>query len=109
MHRNGARGKIERSKEHEEKKGIKIRLMAEITADNGKRVVAPIEIERGIPSVKEFGEAMYAKGMSQRDIEETIQEIYGAESSQGMISRITDKLPPEVNEWQNRPLEKYIR
>ena len=49
--------------------------------------------------------AMYAKGMSQRDIEETIQDIYGAEVSQGMISRITDKIMPEVNEWQNRPLE----
>ena len=49
--------------------------------------------------------AMYAKGMSQRDIEETIRDIYGAEVSQGMISRITDKIMPEVNEWQNRPLE----
>ena len=51
-------------------------------------------------------QAMYAKGMSQRDIEDTIREIYGAEISQGMISRITDKVMPEVNEWQNRPLEK---
>ena len=49
--------------------------------------------------------AMYAKGMSQRDIEETIQEIYGADVSQGMVSRITDKIMPAVNEWQNRPLE----
>ena len=51
-------------------------------------------------------QAMYAKGMSQRDIEDTIREIYGAEISQGMISRITDKIMPEINEWQNRPLEK---
>ncbi len=50
--------------------------------------------------------AMYAKGMSQRDIEDTLREIYGAEISQGMISRITDKILPEVNEWQNRPLDK---
>lgn len=48
---------------------------------------------------------MYAKGMSQRDIEETIREIYGANVSQGMISQITDKVLPDVNEWQNRPLE----
>ncbi len=48
--------------------------------------------------------AMYAKGMSQRDIEDTIREIYGADVSQGMISRITDKILPAVNEWQNRPL-----
>lgn len=49
--------------------------------------------------------AMYAKGMSQRDIEETIREIYGAEVSQGIVSRITDKIMPAVNEWQNRPLD----
>ena len=48
---------------------------------------------------------MYAKGMSQRDIEETIREIYGAEVSQGIVSRITDKIMPAVNEWQNRPLD----
>jgi len=50
--------------------------------------------------------AMYSKGMSQRDIEDTLRDIYGAEISQGMISRITDKILPEVNEWQNRPLDK---
>ena len=50
--------------------------------------------------------AMYAKGMSQRDIEDTLKEIYGSEISQGMISRITDRILPEVNEWQNRPLDK---
>ena len=42
--------------------------------------------------------AMYAKGMSQRDIEDTLKEIYGSEISQGLISRITDKILPEVNE-----------
>ena len=49
---------------------------------------------------------MYAKGMSQRDIEDTVREIYGADISQGMISKITDKILPEVNEWQNRPLDR---
>ncbi len=64
-----------------------------------KRQVRTDEIEQKIM-------AMYARGMSQRDIEDTIGEIYGADISQGMISRITDKILPEVNEWQNRPLEK---
>jgi len=64
-----------------------------------KRQTRTDEIEQKIS-------AMYAKGMSQRDIEDTIREIYGAEISQGMISRITDKILPEVNEWQNRPLDK---
>ena len=64
-----------------------------------KRQTRTDEIERKI-------QTMYAKGMSQRDIEDTIREIYGSEISQGMISKITDKILPEVNEWQNRPLEK---
>jgi putative transposase len=49
--------------------------------------------------------AMYAKGMSQRDIEDNLREIYGADVSQALISKITDKILPEVHEWQNRPLE----
>lgn len=49
--------------------------------------------------------AMYAKGMSQRDIEDSLHDLYGAEISQTLISKITDKILPEVNEWQNRPLE----
>lgn len=48
--------------------------------------------------------AMYAKGMTTRDIEDSIKEIYGADVSASLISRITDKILPEVNEWQNRPL-----
>ena len=49
--------------------------------------------------------AMYSKGMSQRDIEDNLREIYGADVSQTLISKITDKILPEINEWQNRPLE----
>ena len=41
--------------------------------------------------------AMYFKGMSQRDFEETLLDIYDSEISQGLISRITDKILPEVN------------
>jgi putative transposase len=47
---------------------------------------------------------MYAKGMTTRDIEDSLRDIYGAEVSASLISRITDKILPEVNEWQNRPL-----
>lgn len=48
--------------------------------------------------------AMYAKGMTTRQISETIEDIYGFEVSEGMISDITDKLLPKIEEWQNRPL-----
>lgn len=42
--------------------------------------------------------AMYAKGMSQRDIEESLKEIYDADISQTLISKISDKILPEINE-----------
>ncbi len=49
--------------------------------------------------------AMYAKGMSNRDIEDHLRDVYGVEASASLISRITDKIMPVVAEWQNRPLE----
>jgi len=48
---------------------------------------------------------MYAKGMSVRDIEDQLRDIYGAEVSPALISNITDKILPQVTEWQNRPLD----
>jgi putative transposase len=48
---------------------------------------------------------MYGKGMSTREIEEYIRDIYGADISPGLVSKITDKIMPEVREWQNRPLD----
>ena len=49
--------------------------------------------------------SMYAKGMTTRDIETHIQDIYGIEVSDTTISRITDKILPIAKEWQQRPLE----
>lgn len=49
--------------------------------------------------------SMYAKGMTTRDIDSHIQEIYGLEISESTISRITDKILPIVKDWQQRPLE----
>lgn len=48
--------------------------------------------------------SMYAKGMTTRQISETIEDIYGCQISEGMVSNITDRLLPEIEEWQNRPL-----
>ena len=50
--------------------------------------------------------AMYARGMSQRDISSTIEDIYGFKVSHEMISDITDTILPKVEEWRNRPLKK---
>ena len=51
--------------------------------------------------------AMYARGMSQRDIAKTIEDIYGFEISHDMISTITDRVIATAQEWQNRPLKKF--
>ena len=50
--------------------------------------------------------AMYARGMSQRDISSTIEDIYGFSVSHEMVSEITDVILPELEEWRNRPLQK---
>lgn len=50
--------------------------------------------------------SMYAKGMTTRQISETIEDIYGFEVSEGMVSDITDRLLPQIEEWQNRPLSE---
>lgn len=49
--------------------------------------------------------ALYAKGMSTRDIVATFQEMYGAEISATLVSKVTDAVLDRVIEWQNRPLE----
>lgn len=50
--------------------------------------------------------SMYAKGMSQRNISTTIEDIYGFKISHETISQITDCVLEELNEWQSRPLKK---
>jgi len=49
--------------------------------------------------------AMYAKGMSTRDIEDHLREIYGIDASASLISRITDKIIPQMIEWHGRQLD----
>jgi len=49
--------------------------------------------------------SLYAKGMSTRDIVDAFQEMYGAEVSAGLISKVTNAVMEQVVEWQNRPLD----
>lgn len=48
--------------------------------------------------------SMFAKGLSTKQIFETLMDIYGFEASEGFISDVTDKILPQIEEWQNRPL-----
>ena len=62
---------------------------------------------RDVSGIEDKVLAMYAKGMSQRDIAQTVKDIYGFEISHEMISTITDKVLEQVTDWQNRPLKKF--
>lgn len=48
---------------------------------------------------------LYSQGTSTRDIERTMQEMYGIKVDATRVSKITDKILPVIREWQNRPLE----
>ena len=50
--------------------------------------------------------SMYAKGMTTHQISETIEDIYGFETSEGFISDVIDRLLPQIEDWQNRPLDE---
>ena len=50
--------------------------------------------------------SMYAKGMTTRQISDTLEDIYGFEASEGFISDVTDKIIPQIEDWQNRPLSE---
>jgi putative transposase len=64
-----------------------------------KRQTRTDEIENRIIS-------MYAKGISTRDIEDQLRDIYGIDASPALISNITDKIMPQAAEFQSRPLEE---
>ena len=61
--------------------------------------------QRDISGIEDQVLSMYAKGMSTRDITDHLYNIYGIEASPTLISGLTDKILPMVQEWQNRPLE----
>lgn len=50
--------------------------------------------------------SMYAKGMTTRQISDTLEDIYGFEASESFISDVTDKIMPEIEDWQNKPLSE---
>lgn len=63
--------------------------------------------QRDVSAIEEKVLSMYAKGMSQRDIADTIEDIYGFEISHEKVSEITDMVLERLEDWQNRPLKKF--
>ena len=62
--------------------------------------------DRNAEGMEEKILALYACGMSQRDISEQIKELYDVDISPELVTKISEKIMPEVTAWQNRPLEK---
>ncbi len=61
--------------------------------------------ERTLGPIEDKIISMYAKGMTTRDIQSHVQELYGLEISPTLVSQITDKIIDLAKEWHNRPLE----
>ena len=62
--------------------------------------------QKDISGIEQKIIALYAKGMTTRQISETIEDIYGFEVSDGMVSDITERLLPQIEDWQKRPLDE---
>ena len=60
--------------------------------------------QRDISGIEEKVISLYARGMSTRDIHDQLKDLYGVELSAEMVSKITDRILPQVKEWQTRPL-----
>jgi putative transposase len=68
----------------------------------------PILVKKGQTRFDGFDDkilALYARGMTTRDIQAQLQELYGVEVSPGLISNVTDAVEEELPLWQNRPLD----
>jgi putative transposase len=61
--------------------------------------------QRRLPDFDDKVISLYTRGMSTREIQGHLQELYGAEVSAELISTVTDAVMAEVAEWQSRPLE----
>ncbi len=62
--------------------------------------------DRNADGMEEKILSLYACGMSQRDISEQIKELYDVDISPELVTKISERIMPEVTAWQNRPLEK---
>ena len=61
--------------------------------------------KRDVSGIEDKIISLYGRGLSTREINEQIQDLYGIEVSATMVSNITDQILPKIKEWQDRPLE----
>ena len=81
----------------------------EVAAEDRKSTFEPQVVKKRQKDISDIDQkiiSMYAKGMTTWQISETIEDIYGFETSEGFISDVTDKILPQIEDWQNRPLDE---
>lgn len=61
--------------------------------------------KRDVSGIEDKIISLYGRGLTTREINEQIQDLYGIEVSATMVSNITDQILPKIKEWQDRPLE----
>lgn len=99
-HRNGSSSKTVLTRDE--------KLELEIPRDRQGRFEPALiaKYQRRLPGFDAKIIAMYARGMTMREIQATLLELYGLEVSPELISTITDAVLDEVAQWQSRPLER---
>lgn len=98
--RNGSKSKKLRSKYGE----IEVNVPQERESSFEPKIVK--KRQKDISQIEDKIITMYAKGLSARQISKQIEDIYGFEVIDGLVSDITDKLIPEIEDWKHRPLNE---
>ena len=83
--------------------------MSSISHVTAKANTNPNSFQKALTTSAQLEEkvlSLYAKGTSDRDISDVVNDIYGFKLSHETISNIVDRVQPRVIEWQNRKLEK---
>lgn len=81
---------------------MELEIPRDSNGEFGPKIVP--KYQRDISGIEEKVISLYARGMSTRDIYDQLQDVYGIELSAEMVSKITDRIIPDIKEWQSRPL-----
>ena len=82
---------------------VEVKVLRDRNGEYEPRIIS--KYSRNAEGMEEKILALYACGMSQRDISEQIKNLYDVDISPELVSKISEKIMPEVTAWQNRPLE----
>lgn len=82
---------------------VELRIPRDRNGEYEPRIIE--KYDRNADGMEEKIVGLYACGMSQRDIADQIKALYDVEISPELVSKISEKIMPEVTAWQNRPLD----